>query len=247
MELITRFSITSRLQTNGTVQQQPLQLTVLVYKGGIVSHWLREPQAEHKLLITAEIWNGSQPETEQQGDRGVGCAVILNKEGGINIKFDPRTLQNKGLSTETMRKGQEARVCTGRFRSVFGDHLCSVQDKQGELRQWASCWRPRRLLGTDNGLNYYYFLFVEPFDTRETNDGVNAVWHQESETILEMLMEGFCVFTTNEKKNLEKRTRTRVTGLLKLHISKIEIYGLWYWTQIDSFVSWVWEARMMSV
>lgn len=137
-----------------------------------------------------------------------------------------------------MRKGQEARVCTGRFRSVFGDHLCSVQDKQGELRQWASCWRPRRLLGTDNGLNYYYFLFVEPFDTRETNDGVNAVWHQESETILDMLMEGFCVFTTNEKKNLEKRTRTRVTGLLKLHISKIEIYGLWYWTQIDRFVSY---------
>lgn len=90
MELITRFSITSRLQTNGTVQQQPLQLTVLVYKGGIVSHWLREPQAEHKLLITAEIWNGSQPETEQQGDRGVGCAVILRHESQRQLQFKKR-------------------------------------------------------------------------------------------------------------------------------------------------------------
>lgn len=134
---------------------------------------------------------------------------LKKRGGGINIKFDPRTLQNKGFSTETMRKGQEARVCTGRFRSVFGDPLCGVQDKQGELRQWASCWRPRRLLGTGNGLNYYNFLFVEPFDTRETNDGVNAVWHQESETILDMLTEGFCFYykwkekprKENEKKS----------------------------------------------
>lgn len=57
------------------------------------------------------------------------CNLKKGEGGGINIKFDPRTLQNKGLSTETMRKGQEARVCTGRFRSVFGDHLCSVQNR----------------------------------------------------------------------------------------------------------------------